>query len=120
MIPTKVQQKTQNQAILEKLLQNATIEYEDGCAGIDIENDTHYLYIYDRFNDQDGQYSLFKVIQPDKEYQRIELTQSEKEFLQDKLYEVWEVEYEEEQTQKAKREYWSSRYWLEEETNKYH
>jgi len=121
MNTTKVQQKTKTKAILEKLLQNAVIVYDDGCAYIDIENGTHYLDIYDRFDpDQDSQYSLFKVIQPGKEYQRIELTQSEKEFLQDKLYQVWEVEYEEEQTQKAKREYCGGRYWLEEETNKYH
>jgi len=86
---TNLKPETSFREALEKLLQKAVIEYEDSCVGTEVENDTHYLYMYDRFELNHDPYYFAKVITSGKHYEPIELSETEKEFLQNELFKVW-------------------------------
>jgi|GEM_PF-2164980 len=105
MNTTKVNKKTDNMAILEKLLQHALIEYECGCVCTEIKAMHAYLYMYDDFNDQeDSSEYYFAEVVSDNKFQEIELSDTEKEFLRNRLFEVWNIETQYEQELQADQE----------------
>lgn len=76
----------QTQQIINELLKIKSPNFEDGVAGVEVENEKHYLYCYDWFDGKTFEYTLAEKI--GNEYIPIPLSTNEINFLKNLLWEI--------------------------------